>query len=206
MAYTSVKALFTAICNAIREKDGTTELIEHQDIPERIIAITARLQSKTVDPSKAQQTVSPDSGYDGLSQVVIDAIPAAYIIPSGTLAILENGTKDVANYANVNVNVPTSPSGNTDNNCEAYLVDVTDPTVSFKRTDGTLKAWGYAYVTSSSGWTTTTTVYAFAGDKYYKSATYGSPTSTSLTLGESGGKLTGLPTLTGGELLITKGI
>lgn len=32
------------------------------------------LQSKTVDPSTSQQTVSPDSGYDALSQVIVNAI------------------------------------------------------------------------------------------------------------------------------------
>lgn len=40
MAYTSLKTLFKAICDAIRSKDGTTGLINHQDIPDRIAAIT----------------------------------------------------------------------------------------------------------------------------------------------------------------------
>lgn len=34
--YTTVKSLFTAICDAIRSKDGTAEEIDHQDIPDRI--------------------------------------------------------------------------------------------------------------------------------------------------------------------------
>lgn len=38
--YETVDALFTGICDAIREKDGTTELISHQDIPERISALS----------------------------------------------------------------------------------------------------------------------------------------------------------------------
>lgn len=37
--YETVDSLFSGICNAIREKDGTTALINHQDIPERIIEI-----------------------------------------------------------------------------------------------------------------------------------------------------------------------
>lgn len=42
---------------------------------------------------------------------------------------------------------------------------------------------------------------------YYKSATYGSPTATNITLGISDGKLTGLPSgLSGGSLLVTRGI
>ena len=35
------------------------------------------LQSKTVSPSTSQQTITPDSGYDGLSSVVVNAMPTA---------------------------------------------------------------------------------------------------------------------------------
>lgn len=37
--YETTDALFTGICDAIRDKDGTTALISHQDIPARIAAI-----------------------------------------------------------------------------------------------------------------------------------------------------------------------
>ena len=95
------------------------------------------------------------------------------------------------------------------NNCEAYLVDVSNPTVSFKTASGVIKAYGYAYETTKSQWggSTTTTVYAFNGTNYYKSAFYGSPAATNITLGVSGGKLTGLPSgLSGGTLLVVRGI
>lgn len=100
-------------------------------------------------------------------------------------------------------------SGDTsDNNCEAYLVDVTNPAVSFKTATGVIKAYGYAYETTKSQWGgSSTTVYAFNGTNYYKPAYYGSPTLTNITLDVSGGKLTGLPSgLSGGTLLVTRGI
>ena len=98
--------------------------------------------------------------------------------------------------------------GTSDNNCEAYLVDVTNPTVSFKTTSGTIKAYGYAYEITKSQWGgSSTTVYTFNGTNYYKPAYYGSPAATNITLGVSGGKLTGLPSgLSGGTLLVVRGI
>lgn len=39
--YETVDSLFTGICDSIREKDGTTGLISHQDIPARIAAISS---------------------------------------------------------------------------------------------------------------------------------------------------------------------
>ena len=37
--YTSLSALFQAICNSVRKKEGTSSLINHQDIPDRILAL-----------------------------------------------------------------------------------------------------------------------------------------------------------------------
>lgn len=37
--YTDISSLFKAICDAIREKEGTTQPIPHQEIPDRIKAL-----------------------------------------------------------------------------------------------------------------------------------------------------------------------
>lgn len=46
-----------------------------------------------------------EKGYDGLSQVTVNAIPSSYIIPSGTYSVTENGTYDIGSYASVDVSV-----------------------------------------------------------------------------------------------------
>ena len=105
----------------------------------------------------------------------------------------------------------TATSGSTssgNNNVEAYAVTSTNPSVNFKTTSGTIKIWGYGTITSSSGWGgQTTSLIAFAGDKYYKGTVYGSPSSTSLSLSISNGKLSGLPSgLTAINAVVTRGI
>ena len=78
------------------------------------------LQSKTFAASSTTATlttVTPDSGYDGLSAVTVDlsyienrvdAINGTTVTPSGTTTITANGTYDVTNYASAEVNVATS--------------------------------------------------------------------------------------------------
>lgn len=69
---------------------------------------SATLQTKTATPTESTQTITPDSGYDGLSQVTVNPIPSNYIIPSGSISITQNGTVDVSQYASAVVNVSGS--------------------------------------------------------------------------------------------------
>lgn len=268
-----------------------------------------RLQSKMVSPSESAQTIKADNGYDGLSQVTVNAVSRTYVgsgvtkksaatytpgtsdqsiasgqylngtqtikgdsnltagnirsgvkifnvtgsyagssssggtdtsdatataanILSGKTAYV-NGSKVTGTMTNngavaktmtangsytipagyhngsgkVTVNVSSS-SGSSNNNIEAYAITNTNPSVSFKRTDGAIKIWGYGTMTSSSGWGgQTTSLIAFEGDKYHKGASWGSPTSTSLSLSISNGKLTGLPSgLSAISAIVTRGI
>lgn len=199
------------------------------------------LQSKIVSPSESTQTVSPDSGYDGLSKVTVNAISSTYVgsdvtkksaatytpkttdqsIASGQYL---SGTQTIKGDANlvagniksgVNIFGVTgtyagggSSGGNGNNNVEAYAITDTNPSVSFKTASGTIKIWGYGTITSSGGWGgQTTSLVAFEGDKYHKSAMYGGPSSTNLILSISNGKLTGLPSgLSAISAIVTRGI
>ena len=90
---------------------GGMTVIETQDSHGgTIVTITGEevtLQSKTATPTTSSQTIQPDEGYTGLSQVTVGAIPSQYIVPTGNKAITANGTGiDVAQYATVSVAVP----------------------------------------------------------------------------------------------------
>ena len=130
----------------------------------------------------------------------------AILFGDATAADVAKG-KTFTSAAGVNVTGTAGPA-ESNNNVEAYAVTDTSPSVSFRRTDGTIKIWGYGTMTSSGGWgQQTTSLIAFEGDKYHKGAIYGSPSSTSLSLSISNGKLTGLPSgLTAISAIVTRGI
>ena len=232
-------------------------------------ASTSTLQEKSVTPSTSQQIITPDSGYDGLSRITVEAMPSGKLntptvsssglitaqvgtsgylasgtkvtkqlttqaaktvtptaseqtvvnsgvyttgavkvaaVPSETKTITANGTYTPSSgkfFSSVTVNVPSSSGGGSnDNNCEAYHITSTSAKLNFKTT-GTVKVWGYG--TATSGYMTS--VYAFVGDGYYRSASWGSPTKTSASFSiNADGTLSGLPNMSACDLLVTIGV
>ena len=73
--------------------------------------VLANLQEKEATPTKEMQQIIADQQYDGLSKVVVNAIPDEYIIPSGEININSNGTYDVTDKASANVNIPEKVLG-----------------------------------------------------------------------------------------------
>lgn len=73
--------------------------------------VLANLQEKETTPTKEIQQIIADQQYDGLSKVVVNAIPDEYIIPNGEINISQNGTYDVTDKESAKVNVPEKVLG-----------------------------------------------------------------------------------------------
>ena len=73
--------------------------------------VLANLQEKETTPTKEMQQIIADQQYDGLSKVVVNAIPDEYIIPSGEIEINANGIYNVTDKVSARVSVPEKQLG-----------------------------------------------------------------------------------------------
>ena len=116
--------------------------------------------------------------------------------------LLKGATAHDASGEPITGTLEPGSGGSSDNNCEAYHITSASAKLNFKTT-GTVKVWGYG--TATSGYSTS--VYAFVGDGYYKSASWGSPTKTSASFSvNANGTLSGLPSMSACDLLVTIGV
>lgn len=69
-----------------------------------------RLEIYTGKSTCYQLNMYKINNYDGMNQVTVESIPSEYIIPKGTLSVLNSGTFDAKSYASVNVPGMTTPT------------------------------------------------------------------------------------------------
>ena len=117
--------------------------------------------------------------------------------------LLNGATAHDASGEPITGTLEAGSGGSSDNNCEAYHITSASAKLNFK-TSGTVKVWGYGSKRSNY----LTTLYAFVGDYYYVSSTYGTPIKTNATFSiASDGTLRGLPSeVSAIDLLVTIGV
>lgn len=149
--------------------------------------------AQTITPGTADQTIASGKYLTGVQTIKGDANLVAGNIKKGVSIFGVAGSYSESG----------SSGGSSTNNCEAYHITSTTAVLNFKGT-GTVKVWGYG--TINSGYTTS--VCAFVGDGYYKSASWGSPSKTNASFSiNSNGTLSGLPNGLGNvNLLVEIGV
>lgn len=88
----------------ITQKDGTTIETKDKHVSDNLTVVPV-LDEVNATPSESTQTFTPGTGFAGFDKVIVAPIPSEYVKPAGTLDVTENGTQDVTNYKNINVNV-----------------------------------------------------------------------------------------------------
>ncbi len=153
---------------------------------------TGTMQSKaaaTYTPGTSDQTIASGQYLSGAQTIKGDSNLVAGNIKSGVSIFGVSGTY--------------SGSGGSGSGIQAQHITSASETITISGS-GTVKVWGYGHYSSG---TYSNTMYAFVGDGYYKSASYGSPSKTNASFSISNGTLSGLPSnITTLDVLVTIGI